>query len=181
MISYLITLLAGAVGGGLSKFFQDMYTRGKETRAIAAALEAEISLCVEGIRRNDYIGMCDRIIVYLSEPDHIVKSDGFIDLALPETACPIFKAHLSRVGLLGEATGPVVKTCELYEGVCQDLRYLRDRHGRLPLDVKQLIGQHEGVKARFEDILRIGKVAITQLQRQKLSWRQRNFSQFAPS
>lgn len=173
MISYLITLLAGAVGGGLSKFAQDMYTRHNDTRAIAAALEAEISVCLEGIRGGDYIGWCDRIIAYLSEPGRVAKSGDYFDLAIPETPCPIFTAHLSQVGLLGEATGAVVKTCALYEGICLDLGHLRERHDRLPLDVKQLIAQHEGVKARFEEILKIGDVAITQLQRRKLSWRQR--------
>jgi hypothetical protein len=102
-----------------------------------------------------------------------VKPGDFLDVALPETPCPLFSAHLSQVGLLGDATGPVVKACQLYEGICLDLRHLRERHGRLPLDAKQLIAQHEGVKARLEEILKIGEVAIAQLQRQKLSWRQR--------
>jgi len=170
VMSHLLTLLLGAVIGGLSKFCQDVYTRHTDTRAIAAALEAEISLSLEGIRGCDYIGMCDRVIAYLSVPGHTAAPDDFFDVALPETPCPIFDAHLSQVGLLGEATAPVVKTCQLYEGVCLDLRYLRDRHGHLPLNVKQLVGYHEAVKARFEEILKIGEVAISQLQRQKLWW-----------
>jgi hypothetical protein len=165
IVSHLITLLAGAVGGGLAKFFQDVYTRAKETRAIAAALEAEISVHLDEIRVCDYIGMCSQVIAYLSAPDHIVTADDFIDLAVPETPCPVFTAYLPKVGLLGKATGPVVKTCQLLEGVCLDLRFIRERHQRLPLNVKQLIDFHEAMKARFEEILKTGELAIGELQR----------------
>lgn len=170
IVSHLLTLLAGAVVGGLSKFFQDAYTRRNETRAVAAALEAELSVSLEGIRGGDYIGMCDRIIAHVSAPGHTVTPDDYFDIALPVTPCPLFNAHHSQVGLLAEATGPVVKACQLYEGVCLDLRFLRERHHRLPLTIKQLVEFHEALKARFEEILKIGEVAISQLQRQKLWW-----------
>jgi hypothetical protein len=169
-VSHLVTLLVGAVIGGLAKFVQDAYTRRKETRAIAAALEAEISVSLEGIRGGDYIGMCDRVIAYLSVPGHTVAADDYFDIAVPETPCPLFNAQLPQVGLLAEATGPVVKTCQLYEGVCLELRYLRERHLRLPLKAKQLVEQHKAVKARFQEILQVGELAISELQRQKLWW-----------
>jgi len=171
IVSHLLTLLAGTVVGGLFKFFQDAYNRREETRAIAAALEAELFVSLEGIREGHYIDMCDRIVAHVSVPGHTVTPDDYFDIALPETPCPLFNAHLSQMGLLAEATGPVVKTCQLYEGVCLDLRFLRERHQRLPLTVKQLVEVHESLKARFEEILKTGEFAISQLQRQRLWWR----------
>jgi hypothetical protein len=170
-VSHLLTLLAGTVVGGLFKFFQDACNRRAETRAIAAALEAELSVSLEGIRDGHYIETCDRIVAHVSVPGHTVTPDDYFDIALPETPCPLFNAHLAQIGLLAEATGPVVKACQLYEGVCLDLRFLGDRHQRLPLTVKQLVEFHESLKARFEEILKTGDLAISELQRRKLWWR----------
>jgi hypothetical protein len=172
IVSHLLTLLAGTVVGGLFKFSQDAYNRRKDTRAIAAALEAEIFVSLEGIREGHYIDMCNRIVAHVSMPGHTVTPDDYFDIAVPETPCPLFKAHLPQIGLLAEATGPVVKTCQLYEGVCLDLRF-RERHTRLPLNVKQLVEFHESVKTRFEKILETGEFAISRLQRQKRWWWQR--------
>ena len=117
--------------------------------------------------------MCNRIIAHVSTPNHTVRPDDYFDIAVPETPCPIFDAHLSKLGLLGDATGPVVKTCELYQGVCLELGFIRERHTRMPLDATQLAGIHESVKLRFEEILKTGEVAIGQLQAQTLRWWQR--------
>jgi hypothetical protein len=114
--------------------------------------------------------MCDRIVAHVSQPGHLAKADDFFDIAVPETPCPLFATHLSQIGLLGEATGPVVKACQLYEGICLDLRFIRERHHRLPLTAKQLIEFHEALKARFEEILKIGDGAISQLQRHRRWW-----------
>jgi len=173
VVSHLLTLLAGSVVGGLSKFFQDAHTKCQDTRAIAAALEAEISVSVEGIRNGHYIEMCDRIIAHVSMPNHTVTRDDYFDIALPETPCPVYDVHLSKIGLLGDATGPVVKTCQLYEAVCLDLRFIRERHERSPLNAKQLVEFHEALKVNFEEILKIGAVAMGQLQAQKLCLWQR--------
>jgi len=102
-----------------------------------------------------------------------LTADDYFDVALPETPCPVFNVHLSKIGLLGEATGPVVKTCQLYESVCLDLRFSRERHTRLPLKVKQLAEIHESVRAHFEKIIEIGEVAISQLQARARGWWQR--------
>jgi hypothetical protein len=117
--------------------------------------------------------MCNGIIAHVSTPNHTVTADDYFDVALPETPCPVFNVHLSKIGLLGHATGPVVKTCQLYEGVCLELRFIRERHTRLPLNAQQLAGIHKAVKVQFEEILKTGEVAISQLQAQTLRWWQR--------
>jgi hypothetical protein len=145
----------------------------RDRPARAAALEAEISVSLEGIRNGHYIDMCNGIIAHVSTPNHTVTADDYFDVALPETPCPVFNVHLSKIGLLGHATGPVVKTCQLYEGVCLELRFIRERHTRLPLNAQQLAGIHKAVKVQFEEILKTGEVAISQLQAQTLRWWQR--------
>jgi len=178
VVSHLLTLLVGGVIGvvigGLGKVAQDSYSRHHDTRVMAAALRAEILVILDGIRRGQYIGMCDKIVAHVSVPGHVVTPDDYLDAPVTQTLCPIFNAHCSKIGLLGDAAGAVVRTYELWESVALDLRFLPDRHKRLPLNAKQLVAFHQGMKGTFEQIIENGERAAELLrQEQQIRWARR--------
>lgn len=92
----LLSLLLGAVIGGLSKLVQDGYTRRQEARAVAAALRAELSVLVEGIRRGGHVELIERIITYLSDPMHVVKPDDFLEVPVSQTPSQVFTRTARR-------------------------------------------------------------------------------------
>ncbi len=171
LVSHLLTLLLGALAGGLAKVAQDAYSRHQDTRSIAAALQAEISVLTDGIRRGNYIQMCDRIIVHVSQADHIVTADDYLEAPVAQAPCPVFNAHCTKIGLLGDSARAVVRTYQLYESVTLDLRFLPERHKRQPLTGTQLVEFHSAMKTTFEDILKTGNLAMNQLQEeQRIMW-----------
>ncbi len=167
LIVSLLSLLLGAVIGGVAKALQDRYAKFEESRVVAAALRVEISIIIDSIRRGGYIELLDKIIAYLSNPKHVVRPDDFMDLPASQGPSPIFNAHCAQIGLLGGAVESVVRTYMLYEMAALDLRFLPERHKRQPLTREQLMQFHKGLKRTFEEIVRSGEVAMHQLQQRQ--------------
>src|SRR6266446_4856808 len=104
----ILTLLLGALVGGVAKAIQDRYIVFQEARAVAVALRAELSALVEDFKDPGTIAMVDRTIEHLSAPSHVVQADDFLEIPVTENPFQVFDAHCAKLGLLGDAVEAVV-------------------------------------------------------------------------
>jgi hypothetical protein len=175
----LLTLILGALIGGLVNAGVASYTAFRESQGIAAALRAEVGALLDLVKIQRFESRAAEIVARLDRPDHRPTLDDIFSMMVSHEYFPVFDAVVARIGALGTAAGRVVRFYTLSKSLLEDVACLNRwreevvgeaRRGRDP--APQLAALHDGILARtrqVEMLLRIltdeGAAVVTELQK----------------
>jgi hypothetical protein len=120
----VITAFGGIILGAVVSFFPpfilERIKRKDEIKAVTCAVTTEVETTIFLIEKRRYIDHIQSILLALR--DGRLKSSTF-QVIVPNDYCPIYKSHLSQVGLLPDAIrGDVVAFYQLIEAAIADVR-----------------------------------------------------------
>ncbi|MDP0498687.1 MAG: hypothetical protein Q7P63_01185 [Verrucomicrobiota bacterium JB022] len=116
--------LMGAVVGGLVTYFttkaMERWKQNEERKVVFAAMVAEIEMITVHLDRRHYAEDMERII-----EDYRKGRRSQLDyhVMIPEDYCPVYKSHLSRIGLLPyPLIGDIVRFYQILQSIVEDVR-----------------------------------------------------------
>src|SRR6266481_4056073 len=101
------------------------------------------------------------------QSSRLPKADDVLEMPVAQNPFQIFDGCCAKVGLLGDAVGPVVEAYGPAKSIEADLRFLPDRHRRQALSREQLLSVHQNIKTKSAAMVSVGELAMTRLRQQE--------------
>jgi hypothetical protein len=162
-----VTLLGVGVGtllGGVISALTSRYAAFKEAKGIAAALRAEIDSILLMISKRRYIEGLTEVIARLTDPAHILTLADIPSISVTQDYFSVFHATASKIGMLGELSGPITRLYVFGKGLIEDLDTLREwQKKHAPLTKRELHEALEAVRFLFETLETEGAVVMARL------------------
>jgi hypothetical protein len=119
-----VSILAGAVLGGIGQATVARYAAFKEAGTVAASIRAELVSLRELIERRNYIPTLDGIVgrLRLPLPPGVSSYNETFNVSVTQDYFQVFTAHVGKLGTLGHAAASVVSVYTLAKSVHEDLR-----------------------------------------------------------
>jgi hypothetical protein len=163
----IIGAVIGALFAGLSRSIVDRYQAFKEAEGIAAALRAEIDALLNLVESRQYSKTLEEIIRRLDGSKSAAVADYF-DPPIAREYFPVFKAVVSKIGVLREAGAPTIKAYMLAQSVIEDVHALQEERrkvesGTLQPDRDELLRATRELNRVLAEALNAGKDSIKAL------------------
>jgi hypothetical protein len=164
----LLLLIAGALFGGVINAVVGRYTTFKEARGIAAALRSEVESVLGMVKVRGYVEGIDAMISRLRENNYQPTYQDIYAVKVSHDYFAVFHSLASKIGLLGELSGPVVGLYVLAKAIVEDLGSLQETQaellrGEIALDREGLLRFATELQELLRRALRDGPTVVEQL------------------
>jgi len=161
-------LLVGALLGGVINAAVRRYATFKEGKAIALAIQGEISAIIEIVLKRRYLQHLEKIIHKLSDPAHQLTGNDFFSPRISENYFPVFNSLANKVGLLVDGSDTVADFYTKAKSIIEDIHALeevRDKivTGSKDIDRPALLEMTKELHDLLHDALRIGIQTVEDL------------------
>ena len=164
----LLLLIAGALVGGVINAVVGRYATFKEARGIAAALRSEVESVLGMVRLRGYVQEIDAVISRLRENNHQPTHEDIFAVKVTHDYFAVFHSLVSKIGLLGELSSPVVRLYIFGKAIVEDLELLREMQGEvlrgeIGLKREGLLRFATELQGLFQQVLKDGPTVVDQL------------------
>lgn len=169
-------LLVGALLGGVINAAVRRYATYKESKAIALAIQGEISAIIEIVLKRRYLQHLDKIIHKLSDPTHQLTVTDIFTPRISQNYFPVLNSLTNKIGLIDEHSGAIADFYTKVKSIIEDIHVLEEmrhnqRTGAMDVDAKALLDCTQELHDLLHDALRIGIQTVEDLKNfQGKSW-----------
>jgi hypothetical protein len=162
----ILLLIAGAIIGGIGQIAYASYTRFHEGIGLAVAVKAEIEAVLAIVEMRRYLALLDMWAAQLETAVGQIGPEQIISARIDQDYFGVFDSAREKIGLLEDASAPVVKAYTFAKAFMEDVRDLaeiRDHAQPASTDAQWLAPKVRGAHAALAMAIDSANTAVTEL------------------
>jgi hypothetical protein len=162
----ILLLIAGAIIGGIGQILYASYTRFHEKIGLAVALKAEIESVLAIVEMRRYLTLFNLWVDHLEAAVGLINHEHIISARIDQDYFGVFHSAREKIGLLGDASAPIVKAYTFAKAFMEDVRDLtevRDHPPPAGVDAQWLAPKVRGARAALAMAIDAANQAKTEL------------------
>jgi hypothetical protein len=150
MMNAILLLILGAIIGGVGQIAYASYTRFHEKIGLAVALKAEIESVLAIVEMRGYQTLFDLWVDHLEAAVGLIDPEHIISARIDQDYFGVFHSTREKIGILGDASAPIVKayiSAKAFMEDVRDLTQVRDHPPPAGVDAQWLAPKVKGARA----------------------------------
>jgi hypothetical protein len=171
----IISLVVGALLGGIVQAATGRYAAFRESQGIAEAVRSEIETILDLINQRGYLNYLNTTIQRLQNPAYQPTYQDLFVVRISQDYFTVFNSVSPKIGLLGNTAGRITHFYSLAKAVIEDLHDLREMRDAVMKGLITVLRQ--GLLTQYSEMVRLlqmmqddGTIAIRGLRHHSIQW-----------